>query len=81
MYHSTSLIYKVTCEDEAIPICNVYKKMKFNQEKPMSMSQLVDMVVPKSILLCHDDSLTQSQIEYYRRRPINQHSYSSNYIV
>ena len=81
VYHSTSLIEKVSCEDEAIPICDVHKKMKFNQEKPMSRKQLVDMVVPKSILLCHDDIHTQSQIEYHGRMSINQNSYISKYIV
>ena len=81
VYHSTSLIDKVSCEDEAIPICDVHMKMKFNQKKPMLMSQLMDMVVPKSILICHDDSHTQSQIEYHGRRPINQNSYISNYIA
>ena len=81
VYHTTYLIDKVSCEDEAIPICDVHKKMKFKQEKPMSMSQLMDMVVPKSILLCHDDSHTQSQIEYHGRRSMNQNSYISNYIV
>ena len=61
--------------------CEVNKKTKFNEEKPMSMSQLVDMIVPNSILLCHDGSYTQSQIEYHVRRPINQNSYISNYVV
>ena len=45
------------------------------------MSKLVDMVVSKSVLLCHDDSLTQSQIEYHGRRSMNQNSYISNDIV
>jgi len=81
VYHSTYLIDKVSCEDEAMPICDVHKKMKFNQDKSMSLSQLMDMVVPKSILLCHDDSHTQSQIEYHGRRSMNQNSYVSNYIV
>ena len=55
--------------------------MKFNQDKSMSLLQLMDMVVPKSILLSHDDGRTQSQIKYHGRRSMNQNSYISNYIV
>ena len=80
VYHSTCRTDKVSYKDEAIPICDVHKKMKFNQDKSMSLSQLMDMVVPESILLGHDDSHTQSQIEYHGRRSMNQNSYISNYM-